>query len=368
VYSAAARGQKIKMTVKNLKRKGRQGPAPVHEDTGPLLRFRSQQEIQRSVTFLVASLTLSIAGIIGLRVLGDKFMPQGGMPLAAVTTYDPATERMSLQHGWVAPSVNSTYGTDSLDFSPVEGTLAPQRAAGVLWLDVRPGYQPPNLNLGYQLAAMAYIAKNEGCDPKTYLCPAGLTTIGIGTNISADPTLFTRVLNCDPNTAAQLAKRLVTAELSPQAVEYLFKANFASIHKIVAQKCANRGVDFNTLPPRAQIALLDIGYIRPDWADKVIPHFKVGNFKAAGYEVAQIANAYANSKNQRGVGIRLAKAAWLIHNATQNRGMPDSLKIPLSPQEIQSLSELAPTGLNPVIAPLDKKQNDNRHGNISKAR
>ncbi len=282
-------------------------------------------------------------------------MPQGGMPLAAVTTSGAATERMPQQHSWVVPSVTSTYGTDSLDFSPVESAFVPQNKNGVLFLDVREGFELPPLNHDYQLAAMNHILRNEGRDPQTYLCPAGVITIGVGTNISADKTLFTDVVNCDLETARKLAKGKIEAQLSPQAVEALFKANFASIHSIVAQKCKNRGVDFTTLPPRAQIALLDIGYIRPEWNDDIIPHLRVGNYAAASHAVSKLANNYFNSKTQRGVGIRLAKAAWLVHNATQNRGMPSNLKIFLSPQEIQSLSELAPTGVNPVIVPTKQK-------------
>ena len=249
--------------------------------------------------------------------------------------------------------------------APIPTTSSPAFDDGILYLTVRDNYIPPSLNRPDQIRAMKYILQNEGCREDAYTCSMGKVTISGGVNISANPALFAEVLDCDLTTAKKIGNGAIdNIQLSPEANGALFAAKFAEIQTIVINKCANGGVDFNTQPPRVKLALMDSCYVRPAWLDdEAVRMMRVGNYAELGDKFARMSNNLATDRRQTGTAKRLAKAAILCHNATQNRGIPTKLSTTnLNKWEIDSdaVLPLAVIGINPAAVPHRARENATR--------
>lgn len=226
-------------------------------------------------------------------------------------------------------------------------------AFGVIELGLRPGYQLPRFDQPYQKAARRYIENNEGYVPGSFRYPVDKTMVAYGCYVEANPDLFIEAMNCSMQVAQGIIDGNIAVKLNDAAIDGVSGAFFADIEKVLKQKCTNRGVDFDTLPDRAKIALLDTSYIRPAWVDdKLIANVKAGNYAIAAFRLTQISNAYVGHATQRGLAERMAKNSWLMHNATKNRGQEKNAKFTLSSEDVDMLGGLAAPGVNQAYVPV----------------
>lgn len=229
-----------------------------------------------------------------------------------------------------------------------------------LFLDLRPDFQLPALNKPYQRAAMQYTGKNEGFENGSYQDPKNKTTIGIGCYIASNLGLFMQTMNCPTDIAEKVASGEVSVKLSDQAVVGLYSAYFNNAEAVLKQKCKNRGMNFDALPDRAKIALIDISYVRPGWVDdKLLASVKAGNYGIAAFQIGKISNSYVASRTERGLARRMAMNSLLLHEATPNhatRGKHPQTKYDLSSADIAYVRSLAAAQANQAYAPPQKQQ------------